>query len=359
MSNLRVLVIDDSAYNRRTISEILANQPDIEVVGKAFDGEEGLKLALQLKPDLITLDIEMPRMDGFTFLRILMNQLPTPVVVISSHSKKHEVFQALELGALDFIAKPTQHLGPDIETLKEDLIAKVRTVRGLQRIAFERNRQSGMKLPPLSESENQKKQRSRAGMAKRVVCLGASTGGPPALEAIVKRLPCCEPTAVIIAQHMPEKFTKAFADRLNRMVDFDVVEAEDNMEIRGQTVFVSPGGFHTECKPIKAGGFQLCLSKPSETDRYIPSIDRLFVSTAMCFGKATLGVVLTGMGADGSSGVKAIKNAKGQTLAESQETAVVFGMPKEAMQTGYVDHMLPLQAIVEKIHAFSLCSPDE
>jgi len=359
MKKLRVLVIDDSAFNRRTLTEILESQPDIEVVGKAFDGEEGLKLATQLRPDLITLDIEMPRMDGFTFLRILMAQLPTPVVVISSHSRKEEVFQALELGALDFIAKPSQHISPDLASLRNDLIAKVMTVRALQALPTPRPGLaspppvSRMSAPPISSGSVVRGRMS----IDRVICIGASTGGPPALETIFRALPAIESTCLLVAQHMPEKFTRAFAERLNRMANIEIREAEEGMPLLGGTALVAPGSAHLEIAQAPGEGWRAVLRASTSADRYLPSVDRTFISAASEFGRATMGVVLTGMGSDGRAGVEKIHAMGGRVLAESVETAIVYGMPKEAAESGCVDEVLPLGRMADAIKAFAMAGP--
>lgn len=347
---LRVLVIDDSAYNRQTISEILHGHPDMEVVGKAYDGEEGLKLVASLKPDLVTLDIEMPRMDGFTFLRIIMSKMPTPVIVVSSHSRKQEVFQALELGALDFIAKPQHHIAPDTAALRDEIISKALTVRALEPIPFSRR---ALASPAPRESKGGEWEPPRAQVeATRLVCIGASTGGPPALESLFKAMGTSPQCAFLVAQHMPAKFTRAFAERLNRMTSLDIREAEDNMEIFGGSVYIAPGGKHMELVRDNKQ-LRVKLVETTEADRYIPSIDRLFDSAARTFEMSMLAVVLTGMGADGANGVRTVRGAGGRTLAESQESSIVFGMPKEAIQTGCIDETLPLGQIIERVAKFA------
>ncbi len=351
---LRVLVIDDSAYNRQIISETLSAHPEIEVVGKAEDGEQGLKLAAQLRPDLITLDIEMPRMDGFTFLRLIMSQLPTPVIVISSHNKKQEIFQALELGALEFIAKPARYLQPEVEGLKEELIQKTMAVRALQPVAFQRRGRGGGGGGGGEERAAEPRQKAQVSpeSLQRLVIIGASTGGPPALQSMLKTLPADTATAYLVAQHMPEKFTRAFAERLNRVSSLAICEGEDKQRVLPGAVYIAPGGSHME---VVEGhdGLVLQLSKPAAEDRYIPSIDRLFSSAAKVRGLKQLAVVLTGMGADGSQGIRQLHAAGARVVAESQESAIVFGMPKEAISTGCVHEVLPLEAIIERVHGFS------
>lgn len=350
MTKLRVLVVDDSAYNRQTIAEILNSHPEIEVVGKAYDGEDALKLVDQLEPDLITLDIEMPKMDGFTFLRLLMSKMPTPVIVISSHSRKQEVFQALELGAIDFIAKPTHHIAPDLASLRNELINKALTVRNLEMVPFKRRveRRSrsvprrGEASPPLPSSP-----------VERVVCIGSSTGGPPALETLFRALVRHEGTAVLVAQHMPSKFTKAFAERLNRISSMTVVEATHGMPVSGSWAYVAPGGQHLGVVARDDGGLQIHLLEPSAEDRYVPSVDRLFETVASQCKVPVLALVLTGMGADGSEGIRPLHRASAITIAESQESSIVFGMPKEAIQTGCIDEVLALDALVERTLRFA------
>ncbi|OGQ90998.1 MAG: hypothetical protein A2289_00810 [Deltaproteobacteria bacterium RIFOXYA12_FULL_58_15] len=344
MKKLRVLVIDDSAYNRKTLTELLQANSEIEVVGRAYDGEEGLKLVASLKPDLITLDIEMPRMDGFTFLRILMHQMPTPVIVISSHSRKEEVFQALELGALDFVAKPSHHIAPDLKELGEELISKVLAIRGLRALPGQ--------AAPAKNRHAPKEPMVKGGEVDRVVCIGASTGGPPALESIFKSLPSFASTAFLVAQHMPEKFTRAFADRLNRMVDLDVHEAEGGTRITAGNVYVAPGGSHMVVAKGTHGPV-LHIVPTEDEDRYTPSIDRLLESAAEHYHQSLLAILLTGMGSDGSVGIEVVRRLGGRTLAESEETAVVFGMPKEAIATGCVDEVLALSLIIERIQEFA------
>jgi two-component system chemotaxis response regulator CheB len=349
-AKLRVLVIDDSAYNRQIISEFLSSHGEFEVVGRAEDGEQGLKLAALLKPDLITLDLEMPRMDGFTFLRLIMSQMPTPVIVISSHNRKQEVFQALELGALDFVAKPQRFLAPDLSDLRDEIIRKASAVRALQVVPLAR-RSARAPAPNVSVAAPwvQPVENHEHAPLARLIAIGASTGGPPALQSILKVLAPTVPTAVLISQHMPEKFTKAFADRLNRVSMMHVREAEEGERLVAGTVYISPGGAHMEV----AGSVEplsIHLAPVSDSDRYVPSVDRLFASLSKVTGPRIIAVVLTGMGADGAEGIPVVHAAGARTIAESSESAIVFGMPKEAIHTGAIDEVLTLEAIVERLH---------
>ncbi|MCC6807587.1 MAG: chemotaxis response regulator protein-glutamate methylesterase [Deltaproteobacteria bacterium] len=341
---VRVLVIDDSAYNRQTIAEILASHPDIDVVGKASDGEEGLKAAAQLKPDLITLDLEMPRMDGFTFLRILMSKLPTPVIVISSHSKKQSVFQALELGALDFIAKPTRHISPDLLVIREELIAKVLLFRHLRMDNLGGPR-AQMPIPE-RKAESEPKERSPQPIASelRIVCIGASTGGPPAIQLLLAQLPEHIPTCIVVCQHMPAKFTRAFAERLDKTAKIKIKEAEDNDPLLAGSAYITPGGGNMVI--ARVDGKRVLKVVPGEVeDRYVPSIDKLFVSVAETFGNRALGIVLTGMGTDGKVGAAKVRERGGMIIAEAKESAVIYGMPKEVIECGAADLVMPLPKI--------------
>ena len=227
--NIRVVVIDDSAYNRRTITKMLEDIEDVQVVGYAADGEEGIRKIVDLKPDLVTLDLEMPRMDGFTLLRIIMNSCPIPIIIISSNSEDDRVFKALELGAVDFIAKPTSRISAELLKIKGDLQEKVRSVFNLNM-----SRIVSREAVSVASGTGKKKKKpavpaaaSKGSFPIQIVAIGSSTGGPPALQAIMSSFPAQCPFAIAVSQHMPAGFTKAFADRLNRSSSFEVKEASD------------------------------------------------------------------------------------------------------------------------------------
>ncbi len=349
---LRVLVVDDSAYNRRNIADILAGSDEIEVVGKAGDGEEALRLATQLKPDVITLDLEMPKMDGFTFLRILMSKQPTPVIVVSSYSQKENVFKALELGALDFVAKPDRQFSPD-GPIKKEIVQKVLLVRFIRPPQppppVRAGRQSIPDSGRLSIPEGLV---ARPGAAlKHVVAIASSTGGPTALVELFGRIPERFPGAILIAQHMPDKFTKTFAERLDKKGAIRVSEAQDGDPIAPRRAFVCPGKMCMELVATPTGvpgappELKLRVGPPATTDRYVPSADRLLKSVAHAAGSRALGVILTGMGDDGVNGARAIRAAGGTVIAESEETAVVYGMPRAAVSAGVVNESLSLSGV--------------
>jgi two-component system chemotaxis response regulator CheB len=345
---LRVLVVDDSAYNRRNIGDILASASDIELVGKAGDGEEALRLATTLRPDVITLDLEMPKMDGFTFLRILMSRQPTPVIVVSSYSQKENVFKALELGAVDFVAKPDRQVSPDAHELKEQILSKMQMVRNL-RVPPPKGR------PPMASRASFTNEAAPAPVPtsignppRNVVVIGSSTGGPTALIDIFAKMPARAPTALLVAQHMPDKFTRTFAERLDRKGAMRVTEAQDMDIVSASTGTICPG---RQCMEIEAvpgtAEYRVRISAPGAADRYVPSANRLFRSAAIALGHKAIGVVLTGMGDDGVEGAKAIRNAGGTVIAESPETAVVYGMPGAVVRAGVASESLPLSQIAD------------
>jgi len=346
---IRLLVVDDSAYNRRNIADVFADRGDVEVVGKAADGEEALKLATVLKPDVITLDLEMPRMDGFTFLRILMARAPTPVIVISSYSQRENVFKALELGALDFVPKP-ERLGPEATDVREEILQKVLLVRSLRPsfvpTSLIRRQNSGAFLPdgsPASWDEPSSVTGRIYRAPKTVVAIASSTGGPSALLHVFGKLQATTNAAFVVAQHMPDKFTRTFAERLDKRGPVKTTEASDGDFVSMATGFVCPGRKCMELAVV-SGELKLRVGPSAPDDRYVPSADRLFKSVAAT-GARCVGVILTGMGDDGVEGAKAIRAAGGVVIAESQETAVVNGMPGAAVRAGVASEVLPLPAI--------------
>ncbi|MFL5358931.1 chemotaxis response regulator protein-glutamate methylesterase [Archangium sp.] len=325
---VKVLVVDDSAHNRRLLTELLESLPDVKVVGTAADGNEGLRQVMALHPDVVTLDLEMPRLGGYSFLRLLKSTAPTPVIVISSYAHKTDVFKALELGAFDFIAKPARPTPDLLEKLRKELQEKVlaaRLVRAEMKPA--KPRPKVMALEP-----------------SFVVGIGASTGGPPAVQRLLEALSPEPSMCLLVCQHMPKQFTRAFAERLDRLGPFSVREAQEGDLLAPGHVFIAPGGRQLVVYR-QNGQYVLGTPPPTMQDKHAPSVDRLFMSLAEVFGSKTIGVVLTGMGADGAMGAKSIRKAGGEVWAESEETAVIYGMPQEAVATGAVSRVLPLGEI--------------
>jgi two-component system chemotaxis response regulator CheB len=343
---LKVLVVDDSAINRRSISDMLNGVPGVRIVGKAANGEEALRLVHVADPDVITLDLEMPRMDGFTFLRILMAKRPIPVVVISSYSQKENVFKALDLGAFDFVAKPDLLVQGD-STIREELVRKVLMVRGLHHLKGPRSVEL-RSTPPLPAAAP-----GSTRLPSKLVVIAASTGGPGALMEVLSSIPSTTNLAFLIAQHMPEKFTRTFAERLDRRSRLRVREAEHDDGIRAGEALVCPG---MRCMEVVKRGDDLRVRvvQPAASDRYIPSADRLFQSAAQVLGPKVIGVVLTGMADDGARGSLTVKERGGHVIAESGDTAVVYGMPRATVELGAAHRELPLGDIASALSSLEL-----
>ncbi len=337
---IRVLVIDDSAFSRQTITRMLETSPLVEVVGVARDGEDALRKTLELKPDVITLDLEMPRMDGFTFLRFVMAKQPTPVVVISGRAGEEDVFRALDLGAVDFIAKPTTSATLELQSIEEGLIRKIHATRELRIDKVSSRIQT---VPPVLTNPIRKHH-----AIAPVVVIGSSTGGPPALVQIFGAFTEAPPCTFLVAQHMPAGFTRGFAERLNRLTPLRVSEATGGEELEPGTALIAPGGCHLELETI---GSRIVTRLEPDADfaKYVPSVDRLFASAAKLYGETLLAIVLTGMGDDGREGACQVKAAGGRVIAESEETAVIYGMPKQVVIAGAADQILPLQEIPAEI----------
>ena len=345
MKKIRVVVVDDSAFSRRTITKLLEGIGDIEVVGFAINGEEGIQKVAALKPDLVTLDLEMPKMDGFTLLRILTTRYSVPVIVISALSGADKVFKALELGALDFVAKPSSSASTDLLLIRDDLQQKVLQIvshkpkdmrRGSQQAAGE-----GRIVTPRPASSAEQS-------VIDMVAIGSSTGGPPALQNIFSAFDRKFPFAVVVSQHMPAGFTRAFADRLNRTSPFDIKEAEDGDLVSPGRVLIAPGGMNMNFE-VCGGQVTVRIVPPTSSDRYVPSVDAMLESCAGIYRKRMIALILTGMGNDGSKGIRAVHDQGGYIMAESEETSVVYGMPREAVATGLVNRVVPLHRVVREI----------
>ena len=277
-------------------------------------------------------------MDGFTYLRLVMSKRPTPVVVISGRAGDADVFRALELGAVDFLAKPTPHATPELASIERELIRKVHAIRELRIEKVQERIVAGAPRERLRASAR----------CARVVAIGSSTGGPAALIQLFSGFAEPPPCAFVVAQHMPEGFTRGFAERIDRLTCLSAREAEGGEELTAGSVLVAPGGSHLEFA-TQDHRVVTTLSARTERDKYAPSVDRLFTSAAKQFGSETLAIVLTGMGDDGRQGVGAVKASGGTVWAESEETAVIFGMPQQAIRTGSVDRVLPLGELAASI----------
>lgn len=335
---VRVLVVDDSALMRQLLSTLLSEDPEIEVVGTASDPFIARERIKELNPDVVTLDIEMPHMDGVTFLRKLMTLRPTPVIMISTLTQAGAeiTLEALEVGAVDFIAKPTSDVANSMAALADELQAKVkiaaRTRVGVHRAPAPARRPQ--RVRPASSSE-------------RIIAVGASTGGVEALKALLMDMPAvCPP--ILITQHMPPRFTAAFAERLNRECPMAVSEATQNELIEPNHAYIAPGSLHLELIR-SAGYFRCCLSDGATVSGHRPSVDVLFRSVARVAGKAAVGVILTGMGKDGAEGLLEMRNTGAVTLGQDEASSLIYGMPRAAFERGAVMHQHSLSHMADAI----------
>jgi two-component system chemotaxis response regulator CheB len=335
-----VLVVDDSALVRQMMTAILSQDPGIAVVGAAPDPYAAWDQIHRLNPDVITLDVEMPRMDGLTFLEKLMRARPMPVVMVSSLTENgcDTTLRALELGALDFVTKPKIDVARGTGELAGEIVAKVRAAAGAK-----------IRLKPAPAA--QKSAAPRAPQPAtfkgtyKVVAIGASTGGTEALRELLCALPSDAP-GIVIVQHMPEKFTRAFADRLDGLARIRISEARDGDRVLPGHALLAPGNFHMEL--IRSGAdYKVRVSTGEPVNRHRPSVDVLFHSCARAAGPNAVGVILTGMGDDGARGLVAMRNAGARTVAQDEATSVVFGMPKEAIAMGGAEFIEPLPRIAE------------
>jgi two-component system, chemotaxis family, protein-glutamate methylesterase/glutaminase len=333
---IKVLIVDDSALVRDVFSRELSQDPEIEVVGAVPDPFVARDEIIRLRPDVITLDIEMPRMDGLTFLRKLMKHHPIPVVVISSLTPKggELALEAMDLGAVDVMCKPgAAYAVGDLATeIRDKVKAAARTPVGA---ALHR------KQPPPAT------RLSLTRTTHKIVAIGASTGGTKALEYVLTSLPANSP-GIIIVQHMPEHFTRSFAERLNSLCAIEVMEAVDGEAVTPGKAIIAAGNFHLLLDRSGAV-YQARVKSGPLVSRHRPSVDILFRSAARFAGRNAIGVILTGMGSDGAGGMKEMKDAGAATMAQDEASCVVYGMPKEAVARGGVDHILPLTAIPAKI----------
>lgn len=338
---IKVLVVDDSAFMRGIIAKMLESDSDIEVVGNAKNGREAIEKLESLKPDVMTLDIEMPVMNGLEALRYIMEKNPLPVIMFSALTKEGAeiTLEALNIGAADFIAKDFSNFSIKIIDKENELVNKVKTVARKKRVYTVRRLHSARRSVAASTIKRSK---------YSVLALGASTGGPPAIEHILSGLYRDFPVPIVIAQHMPRLFTKSFAQRLNNASQVEVKEAEDGERLKPGIAFIAPGDSHMA---IRRKGTEISIEFVPDTTRYIyrPSVDLLFGSVASVYGEETLSVILTGMGNDGLVGVKEIKSRNGYVIAQNEDTCVVYGMPRAVVNANMADAILPIDKIPDEI----------
>ncbi|MCX6151017.1 MAG: chemotaxis response regulator protein-glutamate methylesterase [Ignavibacteriales bacterium] len=349
---IKVLVVDDSAFMRKSLSMMLESDPEIEVIATARDGLEGIELAKRLSPDLITLDIEMPKMDGLTALQRIMAEHPTAVMMVSSLTTDgaDATLKALELGAIDFIPKEMSFVSVNIVKIKLDLIQKVKSIVRQQehKARLVRLREITHKIQvdvvPPTKSEKLPSKFYKA------IALGISTGGPLSLQKVIPQLSKKVNCPIFIVQHMPPKFTKSLADRLNGLSALEVKEAENAETVKGGIVYIAPGGFHMHIENGSFSSIKIRISEEPADTLHRPSVDVMMDSVVKVYGKSTLGIIMTGMGKDGFEAMKELKSLGGNTIAQDEDSSVVYGMPKAIVDGGLADLILPLERISEIIN---------
>ncbi|MBI5233624.1 MAG: chemotaxis response regulator protein-glutamate methylesterase [Deltaproteobacteria bacterium] len=344
---IRVLIVDDSSFMRKAISGMLREDPVIEVCGEARDGLEAIEKVASLRPDVVTMDIEMPRMDGIEALRNIMERTPVPVIMISSLSEEgaKATFEALDAGALDFIPKHLEAFSFNIFKLKSTVIEKIKTLAGS---AVKKRAPSA----DVSATDRRLTTQLRSVFSARkvaLVAIGASTGGPKAVEDILKIMPADFPVGVLVIQHMPASFTGAYAERLNSLCGMEVKEAKNGDQPGPGLVLVAPGGHQMRVRKIGAIETRIQIDDTPSDALYKPCVDVSFLSVAECYPARALGVILTGMGKDGFEGTKAIKQSGGPILVQDESSCVVYGMPKAVVDGGLYDKVVSLSSMAGEI----------
>ncbi|HAS72870.1 MAG TPA: chemotaxis response regulator protein-glutamate methylesterase [Clostridiales bacterium UBA8960] len=345
---IRVLVVDDSAFMRKVIADMISSDPGMEVVAVARNGEEALQMIVDHKPDVVTMDIEMPKMDGLTALKQIMENSPMPVIMLSSLTKSGavETLKALDYGAFDFITKPTSLVKVSTPEVKEELLSKIK-IASRTKIA---KPLSAHKIVSVSHMRPviERKPYSGSTKFKKLIAIGTSTGGPRALQDVIPYLPKDIDAGILIVQHMPPGFTKSLAERLDSMSQIRVKEAEDGDVINAGIAYLAPGDSHL--KVTKQGGqFVIKLDSGDRVSGHKPSVDAMMYSIVELQEKNVIGVIMTGMGADGADGVSKLKANRGYVIAQDEESCVVFGMPKSAIKLGVVDKVVSLSNIANEI----------
>ena len=341
-SPTRVLVVDDSALMRKLISQMLGRDGSIQVVGTAMDGAFALNKIPELKPQVVTLDLEMPRMDGLETLREITRRHRLPVIVVSAHSVEgaSATLKALSLGAFDFVTKPKEAASAHMEEIAQELVTKVKVAASVQM-------RSTSELKPVMRRGVKTAIRLTT-EPNRVVAIGVSTGGPNAIEYVLSQLPPDYAGSIVVVQHMPEGFTNMFARRLDEICNIQVKEAQSGDMLVAGRALVCPGNRHIRVKHMPMGNV-VVLSDEERVNGHRPSVDVLFRSLAQEYGKAGIAVLMTGMGEDGAEGMGAVKHAGGLTIAQDEDSCVVFGMPRAAIERGHAIRVVPLDALANTL----------
>lgn len=334
MGIIKVLIVDDSLFMRTVLRDILIPDPGIQVVGTASDGKEALELIPKVNPDLVTLDIEMPVLDGLSTLKEIMKSYPMPVLMLSALTQEgaNQTFEALDLGAVDYLPKPDS--AAKLHEVKHVLIDKIKKISKVK-----------IKRPvPIKKKTKARIKPDAVASSRKIVSIGASTGGPKALKEVLSGLPKNMPPMLLV-QHMPETFTRLFAERLDRATSFEVREAAEGDKIEKEVCLVAPGGWHM----VATKNNRIHLHKGPPIFNLRPTVDELMVSTAQVYKRRNIAVMLTGMGHDGTIGMTKIRENGGINIAQDEKTSIIFGMPKSAIQAGVVDAVLPLEKIPNEI----------
>jgi two-component system chemotaxis response regulator CheB len=376
MPRIKVLVVDDSAFMRKAITDILSSSPDIEVIGKAKNGKEAFEKVIELKPDVVTLDIEMPVLDGLQTLGYIMSECPTPVIMLSAAESKHAdvTMTAFQYGAVDFILKPSGNISLDMNKIKDEMVKKVKAAAKVEtyKLGFIQehgkednsciSRMEGVKetgkkpkgsvVVERDRMEEQKIEPDKKSKFKKIIIIGTSTGGPRALQQVIPLLPSNLNAPVLVVQHMPAGFTKSLAERLDSQSGIKVREARDGDIVRPGIVLIAPGDYHMIVRQEEINGKTkevIALNKSEKVQGVRPSVDVLLNSVVRIYGANSIGVILTGMGSDGTDGIRRLKSAGGKVIAEDESTCVVYGMPRSIIEQRLADYVLPINKIAESI----------
>ncbi len=345
VKKIKVLIVDDSAVVRKILSTGLSKDHGIEVVGTAADPFIARDKIINLKPDVITLDVEMPRMDGISFLQRLMTYYPLPVIMVSSLTQTgcETTLKALEVGALDFVAKPSLDVSHTLNEIVTELAEKIKESANVKVKKKEYFKSTGKN----TITRHTETSHALINSTHKIIAIGASTGGTEALKEVLMQMPPNAP-GILIVQHMPQLFTKSFADRLNSLCSIEIREAKDGDSVIPGLALIAPGNYHMELRRNGAR-YYITTSQEPPVRRHRPSVEVLFESVAKYAGSNAVGVIMTGMGDDGASGLLKMKESGAKTLAQDEESCVVFGMPKEAIKLGAVDTVVPLNKITPSI----------
>lgn len=352
-NKIKILVVDDSAFMRKVITDMLNSVDSIQVIDTARNGAEGIEKAKRLKPDIITLDVEMPIMDGLTALKELMELRPVPKVIMLSsltYEGAEATMKALDLGALDFVTKPTSSIvNFKVEAIREELVKKITDLAMSKQKSLVANK---IFTEPKSISKPKTPVEAGKNQLKYIIAIGTSTGGPRALQEVVPYLPQDIPAAVVIVQHMPPGFTKSLAARLDNLSKINVKEAEDGDILKAGWAYLAPGDFHMLINSSPLEGYRISINQDPPVTGHRPSVNAMMESVADCGHNNLIAVMMTGMGSDGSEGILKIKKKGGKTIAQNEETCVVYGMPKSAVNIGAIDKIVPLNEISKEIIKF-------